>query len=62
MAFKDRVRELRKAKGWGQKELAAKAGVKQATVAGWESGRHEVNPTHREELCKIFGVTIGFVN
>lgn len=59
MNLKERIRGLRKVKGWGQKELASRIGVTQSTVAGWESGRHEVTPTHRKRLCAVFGISMG---
>lgn len=59
MHLKERIRELRKNKGWGQKELASRVGVTQSTVAGWESGRHEVTPTNRKKLCLVFSITMG---
>ena len=36
----DRVRELRKARGWLQQELADRAGVSRQTVVNLENGRH----------------------
>jgi transcriptional regulator with XRE-family HTH domain len=57
MTLGERIKELRENKGWGQKELAAKVGVKQPTVAGWESGAHEVTPKNRRKLCEVLGIT-----
>ncbi|MCH7876301.1 MAG: helix-turn-helix transcriptional regulator [Gemmatimonadetes bacterium] len=34
-----RVRELREARGWSQRELARRAGVRAATVSHLESGK-----------------------
>lgn len=33
-----RLRELRRAKGWSQTELASRAGVRQATISSLERG------------------------
>ena len=36
----DKVRELRKARGWLQQDLADRAGVSRQTVVNLENGRH----------------------
>jgi len=38
MTLSDRIKLFRKEKGWGQKQLAEKVGVVQATVSAWEKG------------------------
>lgn len=38
MKFSERLRSIRKAKGWNQHELAAQAGIPRASIAKWESG------------------------
>ena len=35
----ENIAELRRAHGWSQSELAAKCGVAQPTVSGWENGK-----------------------
>ena len=48
----DKVRELRKARGWLQQDLADCAGVSMQTVSNLETGRHAPEfPT----LAKIAG-------
>ena len=48
-----RIRNARKARGWGQKELAAAVGVSTGTIGNLERG---LNATHPETLRAIFRV------
>jgi transcriptional regulator with XRE-family HTH domain len=52
--LQEKVRELRKKKGWAQEDLAQEIGVSLSTVQRWESKGG--NPTHlaRRELKKLF--------
>ncbi|MBU4462457.1 MAG: helix-turn-helix domain-containing protein, partial [Proteobacteria bacterium] len=43
-------------KGWTQKELANRIGVKQATVAKWEREGAVYRKTTRQKLAKVFGI------
>jgi putative transcriptional regulator len=49
--YKLRIKELRKAKGWTQKELAEISGVRQATVSRYE--RNLIDSVNLELLAKI---------
>jgi len=52
-----RVRELREAKGLSQRQLAAVAGITQATISNIETGRVKgVDFTTLEKLAKALGV------
>jgi transcriptional regulator with XRE-family HTH domain len=52
-----RLRELRLAKGLTQVELARKAGIRQATVSGLETGRTKrVDFPVLERLAAVLGV------
>lgn len=51
--LKDRIRELRKARGWTQEELAARAGMTQGVITNLERGARD-NPT-QETLDKLAG-------
>jgi SOS-response transcriptional repressor LexA len=57
MELRERIKQLRESKDWGQKELAAKLAVGQSTVAEWESGVHEIGPTNRRKICELFNIT-----
>ena len=50
----ERVRELRKKKGWAQEDLAREIDVSLSTVQRWE--KHGAKPTRlaRRELARLF--------
>lgn len=52
------IRELREAVGMRQYELAARMGVKQASVCAWESGENYPSAENLMKLADIFGVTV----
>ncbi|MBI1976918.1 MAG: helix-turn-helix transcriptional regulator [Candidatus Omnitrophica bacterium] len=57
MNLGDQIRNLRKARGLFQKELAHKIGVSPKTVCAWEKGINEPNPNQRRKLCQELGIT-----
>lgn len=56
--FSDKIRELRKANGWTQIDLAAKLGVSKATVGMWETGNREASFDKLKAIAELFNVTI----
>jgi len=60
-AFGARLKELRKQKGWTQKELAAKAGIRFAQLNKYESGLHAPPPEKLIELAEILGTTLDYL-
>ena len=57
-----RIKELRSAKGWSQRELSRKAGVRQATVSHLESGNVQtVDLSVLERLAKALKVDAGYL-
>lgn len=57
----DRIRRLRKSRGWEQKDLAAEVGVKRGAVANWEL---HVSLPSAENLMKLgaaFGVSPTYI-
>jgi transcriptional regulator with XRE-family HTH domain len=56
----ERIRDLRDAHAWTQRQLADRLGVDPKTVHNWESGK-ELNPTNLRELADCFQVSMGFI-
>lgn len=52
------IRALREAAGMKQYELAARMGVKQASVCAWECGENYPSAENLMKLADIFGVTV----
>ena len=52
----ERISIMRRSRGMTQKELAAKLGVRQGTVAMWETGKNEPSLETLSHLADIFNV------
>jgi transcriptional regulator with XRE-family HTH domain len=52
--LREKVRELRKRKGWPQEDLAREMGVSLSTVQRWENKGGEPTRLARRELKKLF--------
>ena len=59
--LKQRIKELRIGARMSQQALAAKLGVSQQTVAGWEGGRANPDRHALAKLVEIFGVTSDYL-
>ena len=55
--FMNPVKRERIDRGWTQKDLAERLGVKQSTVAKWEKKGAVYRKDTRYKLAKVFGVT-----
>lgn len=53
----ERIRELRKALGLNQTEFGGKIGVKQGTIAGYESGNRIPLDTVISSICRVYNVS-----
>lgn len=53
--------ELRKLKGWAQKEVADAIGVSQATYSAYERARNEPNAEMLVRLANLYGVTVDVI-
>ena len=51
------MKELRKSRGLGQKEIAAMIGVTQPTVSEWENQKKDPSGERLQKICELFGVS-----
>jgi transcriptional regulator with XRE-family HTH domain len=56
------LRQLRRLKGWTQRELAAAAGMGVATIQRLERGEREPRPGTMRRIAEALGVRIGSVD
>ena len=57
----ERLKELRQEKDLYQADMAKQLGVKQPTIAGWESGDHTPSLDMLITLAKFFNCTLGYL-
>ena len=50
----NRLKEMRQAKGWTQKQLGDRVGMAKTTISGYERGNHQVDPSMLCALCDLF--------
>ena len=55
------IHDTRMAKGWAQKDLADKMGVKQSLVSRWESGDATPSMDKLKALAKIYNVSLDWL-
>lgn len=55
----DKVRSLRRERGWLQQELARRAGVSMQTVSNLETGRHVPDTATLLKIARALGVGLG---
>ena len=57
----ERLAELRKNRGYSQRDLAVIIGVNQPTVAHWESGYTFPQIGNLKKLSELYGVSIVYI-
>lgn len=57
MTFGERMAEVRESKGWLQRDVASRMGVKANTISNWEKGISRPNLDQLCQLCQILSVT-----
>lgn len=56
--MKNRIEEIRKARGIRQEELAQQLGVSRQTISSLETGRYNPSIFLAYKVAKLFGMTI----
>ena len=56
--MKNRIEEIRKARGMNQEEMAKALGVSRQTISSLENGRYNPSVELAYKLSKYFGMTI----
>lgn len=59
MTVGKRIKELRKSKGWTQKELALKSGVAEITIRQYESDKRQPRLEQLKHIAKVFNLYVG---
>lgn len=54
----DRIRKLRKARGWTQAEMAEKVGIDRSFLADVERGKRNISVLNLELIAKGFKVSL----
>lgn len=62
MDIGSKVKEIRKARGLTQQDVADKLGVKKNTVSQWESGIRNMSFEQIVQYAKLVGVTLDYFN
>lgn len=61
MEFKDRLRELRTARGLSQMQLAKMLNISQSAIAKWELGKTEPTASAIIKLAKFFDESTDYI-
>jgi transcriptional regulator with XRE-family HTH domain len=57
MTFGDRIKELRRAKGWTQVEFADRMGVNNRHVSRWEKSKNRPTGRTLDKMAEVFEMT-----
>ena len=53
----DKIRQIRKSKGWKQEDLAERSGYSRSSIINWETGKRAPRADDIERLALILGVS-----
>lgn len=59
-AFPEKLKSLRKEKGYTQQDIADACGVTRATIGGWETGRRNPQLPALQRVAKFLGVGLDY--
>jgi putative transcriptional regulator len=59
--FSERLKLLRKERGWSQEDLAARLDVSPGSVGNWEMGPHEPHPKTLKKIAALFEVDVPYL-
>jgi transcriptional regulator with XRE-family HTH domain len=59
--FPERLKLLRKERGWSQEDLAARLDVSPGSVGNWEMGPHEPHPKTLKKIAALFEVDVPYL-
>ena len=59
--FGEKLKDLRKERGWTQKKLAVLLGQAQSTIFYWEQNRQEPTISSLKKLCEVFDVSADYL-
>jgi transcriptional regulator with XRE-family HTH domain len=59
--FSERLKMLRKARGWSQEDLALRLDVSAGSVGNWEMGPYEPHPKTLQKVASLFEVNVRFL-
>ncbi|WP_416458359.1 helix-turn-helix domain-containing protein [Streptococcus thermophilus] len=57
----NRLKELRKAKGLTQQELAKEMGTTKLTISNWENEKHTIKADKAKQLAEYFNVSVPYL-
>ncbi len=60
MSVHNKIKELRKKKGWAQTELAKKIKIKNSNLSCYETGKIVPSIAVLERFAKVFGVSVDY--
>jgi transcriptional regulator with XRE-family HTH domain len=60
-SFSERLKMLRKGRGWSQEDLATRLDVSPGSVGNWEMGPHEPHPRTLNKMAALFEVDVPYL-
>jgi len=57
----ERIRTLRKARGWSQDDLAVKLDLSRGAISSWEDDRNKPTVDKLEKLADLFNVSMDYL-